>query len=131
MDYYDYDDDDYDLSIAMAVIVPAATRTFVPWNFHTDDNDNYDNADDDNYVHDVNYDEDDEQDLHGRDEFTSGEAEKPFSSVETLGQSGGQADHADYHFHYDDHDHNHDGDHNDDHDHNHDGEETLVLTRPI
>ena len=77
-----YNGYDQDLSMAMAVIVPAATNTFVPWT-------NKDHG----FDEDGGFDGDFDNDLQSWDEFTSSQSQKPFPSVETLGKGGGQADH--------------------------------------
>ena len=71
---------------------------------HGDDGDDGDDDDDDDDDDDNDDDDDDDhydKDLHGWDEFTSSEAKEPFSTVETLSQGGGQADHADNYLHFD------------------------------
>ena len=60
---------------------------------HDDDDEDDDDDNDDDYDDD---DDDDDDDLHGWHEFTSSKSEEPFSSIETLGQGGGQTDHAEY-----------------------------------
>ena len=69
--------------MAMAVIVPAATNTFVPWTKNKDHG----------FDEDGGFDGDFDNDLQSWDEFTSSQSQKPFPSVETLGKGGGQADH--------------------------------------
>ena len=78
-----YNGYDQDLSMAMAVIVPAATNTFVPWTKNKDHG----------FDEDGGFDGDFDNDLQSWDEFTSSQSQKPFPSVETLGKGGGQADH--------------------------------------
>ena len=82
-----------------------ATKSNDPHGDDGDDGDDDDDEGDDDDDDDDNDDDDDDdhydKDLHGWDEFTSSEAKEPFSTVETLSQGGGQADHADNYLHFD------------------------------